>query len=146
MVGMGLTDFLNRAVSIDVSYGFGNHWSLTAEATISYKGLSRIKSTVESEHIEEFVKSSPQTSKHDLHRKSFIFSYWPSETFKGFSISAGIQSGSQNEIDIITGTSYTFNIWKGLGVSTGISIPLLEGIRNKVLDAQHIKVGINYRF
>lgn len=146
MAEVGLTSFLGRSVNIEVSYCFCRHWSVTAEADISYKGLSRVKSSVETEHKGEFGSDSPLLLNTDSHCESFTFNYWPSEVFRGWCISGGIQSGSPSGIDIITEICYTFHIWQGIGLSTGLKIPLLEGLRNPSFNARQIKVGLNYRF
>lgn len=146
MVGVGLTSFTRGCAEIIFSYGFGSHWSVTAETSISYKGLTREVSPVELEHTGEFTAGTAVLMDPDLHCERIIFNWWPTKTLHGFSLSAGIQNGSSTGLDIITEAGYTFQIWKGLCISTGVRFPLLIDMPEDGIHSHNIKVGINYRF
>lgn len=146
MAGIDLTSFLRRSATVNVYYGFSRHWSAAFEASISYNGISRKKSDTELEHSGEFSHSTSVGPDRDHHAERLLFSWWPSQTLQGFSLSAGIQSGSHSGFDILTEAGYTIGIWKGLCISAGIRIPLLEGIRERNINARSIKAGIHYRF
>ena len=146
MAGLELTSFLRGSAEACIRYSFAKHWSVSGEASISYNGLTRRKSSIEQEHDGEFTSPVPLSKDPDMHCERILFSCWPTESFKGFSLSAGVQSGSSTGMDIITEAAYTVEIWKGLSLSTGIRIPVLAGIRNGKISAENIRAGINYRF
>lgn len=146
MAGVGLSSFLHQSAEISMSYRFCSHWSVSTEASLSYKGLARMRSSAELEHDGEFATDEPLPEDKDTHCERVLISYWPAETFKGFSLSAGVQSGSCSGTDIITDIGYTFEIWNGLYLSTGIRIPVLSATRSGNINAQNIRAGINYRF
>ena len=146
MVGVGLTSFTRGCAEIIFSYGFGSHWSVTAETSISYKGLTREVSHVELEHTGEFTAGTAVLMDPDLHCERILFNWWPTKPFHGFSLSAGIHNGSSTGIDIVTDAGYTLQIWKGLYINAGIRIPLLKGTLTDGFPAHNIRAGINYRF
>lgn len=145
-VGIGLTSFLNGCVDISTSYSYAKHWSVMGEASISYKGLARRKSSIELEHDEEFASTPTPDKSPDTHCERFLFSYWPSQAFQGFSLSAGLQSGSSSGIDILSEVGYTFTIWNRVYLNTGIRIPIRAAIRQGNINAENIIAKINYRF
>lgn len=146
MAGVGLTSFLRGSAEISISYSYSRHWSVRGEASISYEGLTRRKTSVEVEHNGEFANTSSLHNDRSTHCESILFGYWPSEAFRGFSLSAGVQSCFGNGTEIITEAGYTFRIWKGICMSMGIRIPILTGIRNGNINAENIRAEINYRF
>jgi hypothetical protein len=146
MVGVGLTSFTRGCAEIIFSYGFGSHWSVTAETSISYKGLTREVSPVELEHTGEFTAGTSVPMAPDLHCERLLFNWWPTKPFHGLSLSAGVQNGSCTGLDIITEAGYTLQIWKGICISAGIRIPLLKGLPADGIRAHNIRIEINYRF
>lgn len=146
MTGVGLVSFTHGSAEIIFSHGFGQHWSVTAEASLSYKGIIRRKSPIELEHSGEFADDSSIPLDYDLYCERILFNWWPTKPFHGFSLSAGVQNGSSTGTDIITDAGYTFQIWKGLCISAGIRIPILKSMDKNGIDARNIRAGINYRF
>jgi hypothetical protein len=144
--GVNLTSFLQNSVEVSVSYGFAEHWSITGETDVSYKGIMRKESSAEQKHEGEFINNTMLPQSADLHCERIIFSFWPVRTLDGIHFSAGVQSGSSSGTDIITAAGYSFEVWRSLHMSASIQIPILEGIREKNISTRNIKVGIQYRF
>ena len=146
MAGVGLTSFARGSAEIIFSHGFGRHWSVTAEASVSYIGLEKEKSLIEVEHSAEFTSDITLPEDPDLHCERIRFNWWMTEVFNGFSLSAGVQSGSSTGPDIVTEAGYTLKIWKGLCISAGIRVPIMKGLRESGIGAHNIRAGIYYRF
>ena len=145
MVGVGLTSFLQNSIGMGISYSFGRHFSVNGEFDISYKRLLHVKTDLEKEHSKEFATSVPESEAEELHAERIIFNYWPSMSFCGFSLSAGVQT-DPNSFDILTGAGYTFQLCDRINISTAIYIPLINSIKEWSFSTRNLKVGIHYKF
>ena len=143
MAGMDLTSFLHSAVQGGISYSFDSHWSLTGQAYIPYKKLTKGKSKLEVEHEGEFSSiAAPMSSQHK--NSTLMLDYWPNEAFNGPRISVGIQAG--NSTDVVTDVGYTLPLWKDICLSISLNVPIIQSIKEERIGADNIKIGINYRF
>lgn len=139
MVGIDLTSFTRSSACISASHSFGTHWSVSGEASISYKRFTREKSELEQEHDAEF--SIPSTLPQDSHhaRSSAIFSYWPTSAFNGAFIAVGVQSDLS--VDIITEIGYMMPVWKGVSLSSSVRTTMIQGISSSIF-----RIGLHYRY
>lgn len=144
MVGVNTTSFIVGAVDVMASSAFSNHWSITGEASVTYKGFLKGKSNLEQEHDGEFSTPINLPESDDLISTRLLVSYWPIQTFRGPCIGIGILSGSIP--DAILEGGYMFSVWKGLCISTTLRIPLIQSLTKEHFDSQNIRMGIHYKF
>ena len=137
MVGVELMSFLYRQAELGVSYSFGQHWTITGEASISYEAMLREKSEIESAHDNEFTSSNTIQESGNFAAMCASFSYWPKSAFSGPYISMGVHTGKS--LDAILDAGYMINIWKGICISTAIRLIVIH-------KTQTLRIGIHYKF
>ena len=144
MARLDLTAFLRSSVQAGISYSFDQHWSLSGEACVTYKRLTKGKSELEKEHNGEFNTAYIISAEPFLQSGSVVLSYWPDVAFNGPHLSVGIRTDEAT--DIITEAGYTLSIWKDICLSIGLRVPIIQSISEGSIDAKSITLGINYRF
>lgn len=144
--GIGLTALLRNTADINIGYGFHQHWSVTCEASLSFRGSEDEMTRLEDEHHEElgFVNNITHSGPYH-HRASVFFSYWPKQAHDGFYLSLGMQSGTSCNITGIAQLGYMLTLWKGLGLSTSVRVPFTEKVTD-FFTTDNLNIGIHYKF
>lgn len=148
MAGVNLASLIRGTAEVEFCYGFSKNFSIKGEAALTYKKIIRGESQLEAEHNTGFgTTEDSQTdipADTDLHNIGVLLCYWPRESFSGAHLGLGLQSGSST--DIILEAGYTIPLWKGIGLSLGIQIPLIRSLTEEHLNARYLNACINYRF
>lgn len=146
MAGLDLTSLLNRQADIQLAYGFVRHWSITGEAVFCINGQRTDISPYEKEHLNGFTESNATEAESIYHQERLLLHYWPEETFKGISLSFGVQTSAYRNIGLITRIGYTFEIWKGLCMSSSLQLHLDNSPEGITPETDNIRIGIHYKF
>lgn len=146
MAGLEMTDLMGRHATVQISYKFSSHWSLSGEASISFADIANPILKIEEEHKMEFATSTKVDSNPSINCERVFFSYWPSEAYRGVNISLGIQTINLKGIRCITRFGYMFHIWNNIYINSSILIPLNPTMENNIISNENLQVSISYRF
>ncbi len=146
LLGVDVTSLLRKRADIHIGYGFSDHWSIAGEASIAFDDAIRSRTATEQEHLKEFA-NTPITGSHPNHNtRRLMVTYWPSNVFKGFNISTGIQTSSRKEAGCLFHVGYTFSVWGCILISTSARVVIDNISDNNSFSSDNIRIGINYQF
>ncbi len=137
---------LNGNISIGFSHRFSEKWSANGGATLQIP-----KSSKYDEEKEEHDSMLSESGELPVWKKTYPefrmgIRFWPEKFLDGPYMAVGCSHGVRSGTDMIVGCGYAAGIWKGLGISAGYEIMLIDSLRNGLLNTKGITIRIHYRF
>lgn len=145
-IGIDIAAFTRTCTSIDIGYGFGEHWSVSGGCSFNFSEWADWKSDLQKSHENELGSATESIKEEDLNMAQAMFVYWPEKFLNGSCVGLGLQKGNRTGMDYIIEIGYAFKIWKHLNANASYRIPVKGTIKDGKFTARGIKLNISYVF